>query len=312
MKIREIANGLQFPEGPVALEDGSVILVEIARGTLTRVHPNGKTAVVCETGGGPNGAAMGPDEAIYITNNGGFNWNRTPDGSLFPAAQADDYQGGRIERVKLSTGKLERVYDTVATPRHGRCALRGPNDLVFDAHAGFWFTDLGKTRPRDMDRGGLYYAAADGSALKEVAHPMITPNGCALSPDGKVVYTAETEGARLWGFDITAPGEVAKQGFPSPHGGRFIGQRGGLLNRFDSICVDAEGNILVATLLDGGITTFSPDGKRMDFLPLPDPMVTNLCFGGKNLRTLYVTLSAKGRLIAIDDWPTAGLRLQYQ
>jgi gluconolactonase len=313
MKIRELATGLQFPEGPIAMDDGSVLLVEIARGTLTRVTADGKVSVVCETGGGPNGAAMGPDGAVYICNNGGFNWNRTAQGWILPVSQADDYSGGRIERVNLSSGRCEPVYDKVQTPRHGERALRGPNDLVFDAHGGFWFTDLGKARPRDMDRGGLYYAKADGSKLTEVAQPMITPNGCGLSPDGKVVYTAETEGARLWGFDITAPGEVSKQGFPSPHGGRYIGHSNtGALTRFDSMAVDAAGNVLVATLLNGGITTFSPDGKNIEFMPLDDPMVTNLCFGGKDMRTLYVTLSAKGRLIAIDDWPVAGLRLQYQ
>lgn len=312
MKIREIASGLQFPEGPIALDDGSVLLVEIARGTLTRVSASGKVSVACETKGGPNGAAMGPDGAVYLCNNGGFNWNKTAEGHLLPAGQADDYNGGRIERVNLSTGRCERVYEKVTTARHGEQGLRGPNDLVFDSHGGFWFTDLGKTRARDMDRGGLYYANVTGSMIREVVHPMITPNGCGLSPDGKVVYTAETEGARLWGFDVTAPGEVSRQGFPSPHGGRFVGQRGGVLCRFDSMAVDAEGNVLVATLLDGGITIFSPDGKSMQFVPLPDPMVTNLCFGGKGLRTLYVTLSAQGRLIAIDDWPTAGLRLQYQ
>ena len=76
MKIREIARGLQFPEGPVALDDGSVLLVEIARGTLTRVDADGKTSVVAECGGGPNGAAIGPDGAVYVCNNGGcFDWH---------------------------------------------------------------------------------------------------------------------------------------------------------------------------------------------------------------------------------------------
>jgi gluconolactonase len=311
MKIREITSGLHFPEGPIALEDGSVLLVEIARGTLSRVSPDGKIKVVCELGGGPNGAAIGPDGAVYVCNNGGFNWIKSPDGWLLPFGQADDYSGGRIERVNLSTGRSERVYEKVQT-HQGERGLRGPNDLVFDSQGGFWFTDLGKARPREIDRGGLYYANATGSLLREVAHPVMTPNGVGLSPDGKAVYIAETESARLWGFDITGPGEVNKQPFPSPHGGRFIGHASGGFFRFDSMAVDVEGNILVATLLNGGITTFSPDGKHVRFDPLPDPMVTNLCFGGKGLRTLYVTLSGGGRLIAIDDWPVAGLRLNYQ
>ena len=66
--FREICSGLQFPEGPIWCSDGSVLLVEIRRGTLTRVQPDGRTEVVAECGGGPNGAAVGPDGAIFITN----------------------------------------------------------------------------------------------------------------------------------------------------------------------------------------------------------------------------------------------------
>ena len=70
--IRTIADGLQFPEGPIAMPDGSVIVVEIARGTLTRVLLDGRKEVIADTGGGPNGAAIGPDGACYVCNNGGF------------------------------------------------------------------------------------------------------------------------------------------------------------------------------------------------------------------------------------------------
>jgi gluconolactonase len=141
MKIREIASGLQFPEGPIAMDDGSVVLVEIARGTLTRVTPDGKVSVVADLGGGPNGAAIGPDGAVYICNNGGFNYTTEADGCFRPIGQANDYSGGRIERVNLNTGKFDRLYDTVEG-----LGLRGPNDIVFDAHGGFYFSDLGKAR----------------------------------------------------------------------------------------------------------------------------------------------------------------------
>ena len=75
MQMEEIASGLEFPEGPIAMDDGSVILVEIKRGTLTRVQPDGSTEIIAELGGGPNGAAIGPDGAVYVCNNGGFEWH---------------------------------------------------------------------------------------------------------------------------------------------------------------------------------------------------------------------------------------------
>ena len=304
MNIREVASGLAFPEGPVALDDGSIVLVEIARGTLTRVAPDGRVSVVAELGGGPNGAAIGPDGACYVCNNGGFRWHRDPVHGLRPIGQAEDYSGGRIERVDLATGRFERLYDAA-----GGNLLRGPNDLVFDAQGGMWFSDLGKVRARDRDNGGVYYANAGGTLIREAIYPVLMANGVGLSPDGGTLYVAETESARLWAFDITAPGEVAKQPFPSPHGGRLVHGAGGY-QRFDSLAVDASGNACVATLINGGITVVSPRGGTVRHVPMPDLYTTNLCFGGPDMRTAYVTLSGVGKLVAI-DWPVPGLRLNY-
>ncbi|MDG2112456.1 MAG: SMP-30/gluconolactonase/LRE family protein, partial [Actinomycetota bacterium] len=189
--MQELATGLQFPEGPIAMDDGSVILVEIARGTLTRVQPDGTVEVVAECGGGPNGAAMGPDGAVYVCNNGGFSW-RHEDGMLLPGVQPDDYTGGSIQRVELSTGEVTTVY----TECDG-WQLRGPNDIVFDRQGGFYFTDLGKGREREMDRGAIYYAQPDGSSITTVARPLVTPNGVGLSPDEDRLYYAETMTGRV-------------------------------------------------------------------------------------------------------------------
>ena len=93
-----MASGLRFPEGPVAMPDGSVIVVEIERRTLSRVSPEGKISVIAMLGGGPNGAAMGPGGKIYVTNNGGLKFIERP-GRLFPVLQADDYTGGSIQIV---------------------------------------------------------------------------------------------------------------------------------------------------------------------------------------------------------------------
>ena len=143
--MRILAEGLEFPEGPVVAPDGSLLVVEIRRGTLTRIDPRtGTTSVVARPGGGPNGAAIGPDGACYVCNNGGFHWQRHGDIQV-PTFQPSGYTGGRIERIDLDTGRVDILYDRV-----GEHHLRGPNDIVFDAHGGFWFTDLGKSRPRDF------------------------------------------------------------------------------------------------------------------------------------------------------------------
>ncbi len=302
--LRVVATGLSFPEGPVAMRDGSVVLVEIERQTVSRVLPDGTVQVIARTGGGPNGLAVGPDGAFYVCNNGGFAW-RLEMGLLRPAMQASDYTSGRIERVDPKTGAVSVLYD-----RCGANPLRGPNDIVFDANGGFYFTDLGKSRARDRDHGVIYYALADGSKIVEVAFPCLTPNGIGLSPDGKVLYVAETEPARLWAFDITGPGVATKQGWPSPNGGRLVAGLGGF-QRFDSLKVDAVGNICVATLITGCISVIAPDGRLLRQVAMPDPVTTNICFGGLDLRTAYVTLSGTGQLVAM-DWLEAGLRLAYE
>src|SRR5262249_49008493 len=93
--FKQIASGLRFPEGPVAMPDGSIILVEIERRTLSRVTPDGKILVVATLGGGPNGAAMGPGGKIYVTNNGGLQFLERP-GRLFPGPQAADHTNGPV------------------------------------------------------------------------------------------------------------------------------------------------------------------------------------------------------------------------
>lgn len=303
MELKEVTRGLRFPEGPIAMPDGSVILVEIERGTLTRVDPDGRALVVAETGGGPNGAAIGPDGKCYLCNNGGFQWHEDAQG-LRPVLQAKDYSGGRIERVDLDTGQVEVLYTHA-----GKIPLKGPNDIVFDAHGGFWFTDLGKARENELDRGRVFYARADGSSCREVVYPMVMPNGIGLSPDGNCLYVAETESCRLWAFRITAPGELEKLDWPSPHGGRLVAAPGGY-QRFDSLAVEAGGNVCVATLINGGITVASPDGASVEHLPMPDLYTTNICFGGADFRTAYITLSMSGRLVAA-KWPRPGLALNY-
>src|ERR1700733_14689529 len=171
-EIKVIATGLRFPEGPVVLEDGSIAVVEIARGTVSRVALDGTVSVIADLGGGPNGLALGPDGDLYVCNNGGFEWHEEP---------------------------------------------------------------------------GLL-------------RPILTPNGIGLSPDEKTFYVAETEGGRLWAFDITEPGVVKRQPFPSPNGGRFLFNEAGY-HRFDSLAVDAAGNVCVATLGSGAIPGVAPDGR---------------------------------------------------
>lgn len=298
MEFEVIAEGLKFPEGPIVLPDGSVIVVEIARGTLTRCW-RGRKEVIATLGGGPNGAAIGPDGAIYVCNNGGFHWHDY--GSLLvPGDAAADYTSGRIERVDVGTGKFELVYEAVNDAR-----LSGPNDIVFEKSGAFWFTDLGKARGRVKERGGLYYAKADGSLIKEVYYG-VGLNGVGLSPDEQVCYAAETDSARLWAYDITGPGDVAPPALGAA--GRFVAGQSAFCY-LDSLAVQANGDVCVATIINGGVTTITPAGQS-SHVAQPDVLVTNIAFGGADMRDAYITLSSTGQLVRA-RWPQPGHKLKF-
>lgn len=281
-----VAEGLAFPEGPVVMADGSVIVVELAAGRITRCW-TGRKETICEIGGGPNGAAIGPDGALYVCNNGGLDLTR------FQHARGEGHEG-RIERVDLSTGRFERVYEACED-----IPLQAPNDIVFDTEGRMWFTDLGKSHDGVRTASGLFAALPDGSSITAINRQAISYNGVGLSPDCAHVYVADTHQARLWRYSrkveaqrpqwvATAPGAVG----------------------FDSLAVTAAGNVCVATLYEGGISTVSPDG-RVGKLDIPDEKyVTNIAFGGDDMRDAYISLSTLGRLARM-RWDEPGLKLAH-
>lgn len=309
-----MASGLKFPEGPVWSPDGTVLFVEIARQRLARVRPTvaggwSDVETAAEIPGGPNGAALGPDGEVYICNNGGcFEWvERGP--YLYPGRRPATWSGGSIQRVDLATGNVETLY-TQSTAADGTSVpLRAPNDLILDGRGGMWFTDHGTRGDRLADRTGIHYARLDGSACREAVFPTEAPNGIGLSPSGDVLYWAETHTGRVFRRPVVGPGEL---GPSTDDRGCLAGLEG--MQLLDSLAVDVEGNVCVATLMRGGVTVISPVGET-HHVAMPqavfDPMTTNIAFGGKDMRTAFITQSATGNLIAA-PWPTAGLRLVGQ
>ena len=300
---RVVAEGLAFPEGPVALADGSVLVVEVRGPRVTRITPGGGSEPVAAwrsaASAGPNGLAIGPDGAAYVCNNGGFAWYERggiwlPSAPGTGAGQSPEYVTGSIDRLDLDTGEVTVLY--TACGGHRLC---GPNDLVFDADGGMWFTDHGKVRAHDQDRAGVFYATTDGSFARRAIFGLPGPNGIGLSPDGAVLYVAETPTGRLWAWDIAGAGRVDHRSK------RCLANT---LGHFDSLAVEADGTVVVAALGEG-LCVVRPDGG-IGYVRAPGPLVTNVCWGGEDLRTAYVTEAAKGLLLAY-DWPRPGLRLAY-
>jgi gluconolactonase len=305
LHLEILAEDLGFPEGPAFREDGSVLAVDIDGGRVVGVR-DGNVSVLARPGGGPNGLALLDQQTAVIANNGGFLWTevngrRIPIDHATHTNEPPGFAGGRIEQVDLSTGDTAALYEDF----EGR-PLRGPNDLVFDAVGGLWFTDHGKGRFESVDRGALYYAPPGGGNLVRVAFPLLGPNGVGLSPDGATVYVAETFTGRLWAWDLAEPGVVNPAGgaLAVRHGGRCVTATP---YSFDSLAVEEDGRVAIGAIGDG-VVAVTPDGEKVDVYPIPEDVTTNIAFGGPEMRTAVITLSRSGRLVQC-TWPRPGLRL---
>jgi gluconolactonase len=218
-EFTEIALGLGYPESPIALSDGSLLVVDIKAGSLLRYRlgaggdyradppidlrdPTGKL------GSGPNGAAIGPDGCVYVCNDGGKQFLEIPmnhNGVKYTLSvtgdAASNYAGGYIQRVHLGTGEVEIwcAPDSVGDPvadcsgvKYPKQNLSSPDDIIFDSSGGFWFTDWGNSKGRSREITGIYYVAAGSRTPVEMIPFRSAPNGIVLSPHGDRLYVAET------------------------------------------------------------------------------------------------------------------------
>ena len=343
--ITILSSNLKYPEGPIHCSDGSIMLVEIMGEQLSIVPPEGGASKkIADLPGGPNGAAVGSDGKIYICNDGGFEWIPIPDATnpiiWVPGNQPPKgkYLGGKLQKVDTSNGQVTKLFTectereyppgTAHPPWGTPFELRGLDDLVVDELGGIWFTDYGKIRERDRDITGVYYVSPDGKSITQKIYPLNSPNGIALSPDGKRLYVAQTFERKIFYYEIPEPGVIKPNSVTGFDKGSldgsyllaadFIGQ-----SVLDSMAVDIEGNVYVATMLpdgnnpysNGGISIISPDGVvefvRIDLGDVhPAPLPSNICFGGEDMKTAYITCGGSGHLISMPS-SIAGLKLNF-
>ncbi len=253
-----IAKGLAFPEGPVWL-DGAIYLVEIDAGRIARWSPESGLERIAETGGGPNGATLGRDGALYVTQNGGTRRDRL----VTPG----------IQRV-TTDGQVEYLTTEIAG-----LPLEGPNDLAFGPDGRLYFTDpRGRSDPaRNQNPGRLFAfdtASRQGELIRELEP--VFPNGIGFAPDGTLLWT-ESFTRRVMAMRDGVPDvviELPERHFP------------------DGFCIDADGLLYVASTYAHCVSIID-DGEIIERLLCGDGMVTNCCFGGTDL---YVTESRHGTL----------------
>ncbi len=309
-ELRCLADGLAFPESPIVGADGSVVVSEMAAGRITRIHADGSSETVAHTGGGPNGVGELPDGRRVVCQNGGSTFGIGPwpydfEGAamLFrPVGPPDRPLTPQLQLIGVD-GEVTTLATSFLTRSGRRLPLVRPSDICIDAVGGFYITDGGTANGRSRTMTGLLYGTVDGD-LREVVYPLEMPNGTALSPDGRLLYVAETRTRRVWEFTLSEPGNVTRaRGLATvPSGGPLN------IGGADGLCVDCEGRVVVATLGAGGVTVFSPAGELMGAIPTDDPMTTNAALSADG-HTLFMTLASSGRVVVVENWlEAAGIR----
>jgi gluconolactonase len=287
-----VATGIRFSEGPVwcPATDGvpaRLVCTSVADGALVEVdRASGTVTTVATVGGGANAALLADDGGFLVTQNGGIDFAAAG----LPGAPPFRPVRPGIQRVSAA-GDVSYL-----APRPDGAELLAPNDLVVAADGTLWFTDPPRYPPPDEPVGRVHTMAPDGTTMV-VARDLHYPNGIALEPDGTPVIV-EARGLMRLGAD--GRGDRDREWITEA-----LGASPG-----DGCCVDVDGRLYVAVTGDHGIRVLEPDGTEVDFLQIPgEGVTTNCCFGGDDLRTLFVTDAIPGSVVAWEGMPTPGLAL---
>lgn len=275
------AAAVAFTEGPAAAADGTVYFSDIANNRILRFDPQRRR---CETWRQPSGRANGllfdPQGRLLACEGNEFGPN---DGNR------------RITRTDMTTGKVE-----VLTDRFEGARYNSPNDIAVTTSGLIFFTDpcYGDRTTMQMTHESVYRIAPDGTVVRAVSQPDIQrPNGIALSPDERTLYLVDScpvvgGHRKIWAFDLSPAGELSNQRLVFD----FAPGRGG-----DGMAVDRQGNLYIAAGIlqprgphetagvPPGIWIITPAGELRGRIAVPEDLITNVTFGGEDLRTLYVT-----------------------
>ena len=264
-ELRILAEGLSFPEGPYQLPDGSLLVQQPRDQRIVVVSPGGEVQTWVET---PNAGT------------GGIVFNRA--GYAFVTGG-----NGTNQILKITP---ERTVEPLVTDYEGQPFL-GTNDLAIHSSGHIFFSDPGKFVTAKQN-GGFYRTDFEGRTVR-VAENLGFPNGVAVSEDGRRVYLAETLTGLVKAFDVTESGDVTGSSVFAEVG-RGTGEGGP-----DGMCVDSQGNLYAAIYSGGIVRVVSPDGRHLRDIPAGGAGPTNCCFGGHDLKRLYITESETGTLRSV-------------
>jgi gluconolactonase len=259
-----------FLEGPSFDRDGNLYCTDIPYGRIFRISPAGEFTLVAEYEGEPNGLKIHRDGRIFIA----------------------DHRRGLLV-LDPASGKVETLLERA----HGE-GFRGLNDLIFAANGDLYFTDQGQSGLQDPS--GRVYRLRVGGALECVLDGIPSPNGLALNADESILYVNVTRGNAIWRLPLDRHGHTSKAGI-------FVHLSGG--SGPDGMAIDQAGNLVIAHPGLSAAWVFSASGEPVyRIASCTGSRITNMAFGGKENRTLYMTESESGSILTA-ELPAPGLVL---
>lgn len=252
-EVKLLADGFRFTEGPTADAEGNVYFTDQPNDRILKYGTDGKLSTFLQPAGRSNG--------LFIDRQGRL-W-----------ACADEKN--ELWRIDPATGKK-----TVLVKDYMGKLLNGPNDVWVRPDGGAYFTDpfykrpYWKRGPNEQDKQALYYLSPEGK-LRRVDEDFTQPNGLVGTPDGKTLYVADIGAGKTYAYDIQPDGSLTGRRLFCPMGS-------------DGMTLDSEGNVY---LTGRGVTVFSKEGKKLTTIAVPEAWTANVCFGGEDHQTLFITAS---------------------
>ena len=252
-ELQKLADGFKFTEGPAADAAGNVFFTDQPNDRIMKWSTAGELTTFMQPCGRSNGLYFDADGHLWACADGKNElWRIDADGK--PTVVVKDYQG-----------KL----------------LNGPNDLWIRPDGGLYFSDPFYKRPywdrgpQELEIQGVYYLSPDRKQVTRVIDDYQQPNGLIGTPDGKTLYVADIRAGKTYAFDVQADGQLTNR--------RLFCELGS-----DGMTIDNQGNVY---LTGKGVTVFDKTGKQIRHIEVPERWTANVCFGGADNDTLFITAS---------------------
>ena len=253
-KLEKLADGFKFTEGPSSDAKGNVYFTDQPNDKILKWDVDGKLSTFLEPAGRANGLCFDGKGQLW--------------------ACADE--NNELWTIDVATGK-----HTVVVKDYQGKLLDGPNDVWIRSDGGLYFTDpfyqrdYWKRGPIEQDQQAVYYLAPDGKTLTRVTDDLKQPNGIIGTPDGKTLYVSDIGAGQTFAYDIQPDGSLKNK--------RLFCAMGS-----DGMTIDNQGNIY---LTGKGVTVFDPNGEKIEHIDVPEAWTGNVCFGGRDMHTLFITAS---------------------